>query len=68
MNLLSLDNATDRIASMEGDEWRNRRKNYSTLMCIYKLMQLLLSLQIKHLDGLVIRPRNDKPVVTRHRN
>ena len=37
-------------------------------MCICKVVQLLLGLQIEHLDGLVRRPRNDEPVVARHRN
>ena len=56
---------------MKEDEWRGRRKerkNDGTLMCICKVVQLLLGLQIEHLDGVVPRPRNDEPVVARHRN
>ena len=71
MNLLSLDTATDNTAPMKEDEWRGRRKerkNDGTLMCICKVVQLLLGLHIEHLDGLVIRHRNDEPVVARHRN
>ena len=71
MNLLSLDTATEFTASMKEDEWRGRRKerkNDGTGMCICKVVQLLLGLQIEHLDGLVFRPRNDEPVVARHRN
>ena len=56
MNLLSLDTATDLTVSMKEDEWRGRRKerkNDGTGMCICKVVQLLLGLQIEHLDGLV---------------
>ena len=71
MNLLSLDTATDLTVSMKEDEWRGRRKerkNDGTLMCICKVVQLLLGVHIEHLDGLVIRPRNDESVVARHCN
>ena len=56
MNLLSLDTATEFTQSMKEDEWQGRRKerkNDGTLMCICKVVQLLLGLQIEHLDGLV---------------
>ena len=53
MNLLLLDTTTEHTASMKKDNWRRQKKNYGTLMCIFKVMQLLLGLQIKHLDGFV---------------
>ena len=68
INLLSLDTTTDRTMSMKRDEWRCRTKNDNTVMYICKVMQLLLCLQTKNLDRLVIRPRDDESIVVRHRN
>ena len=56
MNLLSLENATDRTAPIKEGEWGRRRKNDGTGMRIYKMVQLLLGLEIEDLDGVILRP------------
>ena len=51
MSLLSLDTATEYTAPMKG--MSGGGKNDGTLMGLCKVVQLLLGLQIKHLDGVV---------------